>query len=292
MKTNFSINDIENITGIKAHTIRIWEKRYNVLQPERSINNTRSYSLESVKKLLNIATLLEFGNKISRIAQLSNEELKTLASEHLLQHRTTSPIEQQLRISMITYNEEIFNDTFESLISKHSFHEIYLNILGPFLENISKLWHTATFTESQIQFIRNLIFEKINLFTSHCEKPAINPKKTIYACFGQLTHQQQLDLAFIHYLLRYTGKLTLNLNSIHSVEELKDIKKQLPSLIFVTAFTNIQNSSEINKFLKEFHRSILVPQNTSALLLNTKGNDSYSSMTTFSTLKDFYNYLK
>ena len=76
VKTSFSIKNLEHLSGIKAHTIRIWEKRYNLFEPERTETNIRLYNLDSLQKLLNVSMLYKNGFKISKIARMEVNEIK------------------------------------------------------------------------------------------------------------------------------------------------------------------------------------------------------------------------
>ena len=131
IKQNFSIKDLENLSGIKAHTIRMWEKRYNILTPERTDTNIRMYDSSSLQKILNIAFLNENGYKISRISKLSEEEITAMV------HRITSSISDenrainQFKMAMMNFDESLFDKTYKALLEKKTFKTIFNNIFLP-----------------------------------------------------------------------------------------------------------------------------------------------------------------
>ena len=141
VKKSFSIRDLENLSGIKAHTIRIWEKRYELLSPERTSTNIRTYSLASLQKLLNITLLYNNGYKISKIAKLQEADI---------------PL-----ISMINFDLSLFQNTYSSLLSEKSFRDIFWEYFIPLLNELGLLWQTDTISPAHEHFITNLIKQKI-----------------------------------------------------------------------------------------------------------------------------------
>ena len=129
VKKTFSIKDLENLSGIKAHTIRIWEKRYNLLSPERTKTNIRMYSLLSLQKLLNITLLYENGLKISKIAQLKNEEIPLKVREIIDEKSVKNNMMNAFKLSMINFDQNLFYSTYNQLVVDLSFREIFKEYL-------------------------------------------------------------------------------------------------------------------------------------------------------------------
>ena len=121
VKKSFSIKNLETISGIKAHTIRIWEKRYKLLSPERTDTNIRKYSLKSLKKLLSITLLYKNGFKISKIAEKSDKEIKSLVNEISIKSHSETKYINSIKLSMIGFDTKLFNKTFDDILSKHNF---------------------------------------------------------------------------------------------------------------------------------------------------------------------------
>ena len=127
VKTQFSIKDLENLSGVKAHTIRIWEKRYNLLCPDRTDTNIRTYDLENLKKLLNVSFLYHTGFKISKIAELSESEIHRQVLEEGTEQKELLAI-NTFKTAMLDFDDELFSSTYEELSKKRNFRDIFFNI--------------------------------------------------------------------------------------------------------------------------------------------------------------------
>ncbi|HMI06614.1 MAG TPA: MerR family transcriptional regulator, partial [Flavobacterium sp.] len=142
VKTVFSIKDLENLSGIKAHTIRIWEKRYNVLQPMRTETNIRLYDLASLQKLLNITLLHSHGYKISKISQFPPEKIPQLVREILSERNTKNHAINAFKIAMLNFDQAHFINTYNTLLSEKSFREIFYEVFIPLMDELGILWQT------------------------------------------------------------------------------------------------------------------------------------------------------
>jgi DNA-binding transcriptional MerR regulator len=160
IKQDFTIKDLENISGIKAHTIRIWEKRYDLLQPKRTDTNIRLYSPENLTKLLNIVLLNKNNIKISKIALLSEDMITIKSRELAFNIATNDEAINSFKVSMFQFDKILFNNTYNKLLHKKTFREIFKDIFIPFLEHIGLLWHTETLLPAHEHFISNLIAQK------------------------------------------------------------------------------------------------------------------------------------
>lgn len=155
----FSIKDLENFSGIKAHTIRIWEKRYRILEPDRTDSNIRTYSETELKKILNVAYLNRNGLKISKIAQLNDDELSQEVVSASGRHDSMDLDFQPGKILMsgLKFNETQFTGALTPFIKKFGLVEAYSQYLYPLLEKSRILWQTGSLSRAQEQFIRNII---------------------------------------------------------------------------------------------------------------------------------------
>jgi DNA-binding transcriptional MerR regulator len=176
---NYSIKDLENFTGIKAHTIRIWEKRYKVLDPDRTDSNIRVYGENELKKILNVSYLNRHGFKISKIAELSENEIAQKVISVSGQHDDPSQDFQPGKIIMsaIRFNEDKFTESLKPFIQTYGFESSYLKCLYPLLLKARILWQTGSLSRSQEQFVRNtvrqIIFTEYNLLEPVPEKNPI-----------------------------------------------------------------------------------------------------------------------
>jgi len=198
---SYSIKDLEHLSGIKAHTIRIWEQRYNFVKPNRSDTNIRSYDDQDLKMFLNIALLKDNGFKISRIAEMTpsemNQEVISLTDKNL---RYPEQI-HALTLAMVDMDEDWFEKIMSSNILKLGFEKTMINIVYPFLSKIGVLWQTGSINPAQEHFISNLIRQKLivaidgQYVTLHT-----NSKKYIlYLPEGEL---HELSLLFADYVIR------------------------------------------------------------------------------------------
>lgn len=155
----FSIKDLENFSGIKAHTIRIWEKRYNILEPDRTDSNIRTYNESELKKILNVSFLNRNGIKISKIARLEDDELTLKVMNISSKNDGLSKDFQPGKIltNAIRFNESLFRDTIASIIERHGFEEAYCRYISLLLEKARILWQTGSLSRAQEQFVRNTV---------------------------------------------------------------------------------------------------------------------------------------
>jgi len=174
IQTVFSIKDLENLTGIKAHTIRIWEKRYNLLEPERSDTNIRSYNLGSLRKLLNINFLNTHGFKISKIAALEESDIAVKVREMSFLGNVEKHAFNAFKLSMLNFDQVLFYNTYNQLLEEKSFREIFYEIFVPIIQDLGLLWQTHTITPAHEHFITVHIRQKILI---HIERlQSLNPR--------------------------------------------------------------------------------------------------------------------
>ena len=157
----FTIKDLENLSGIKAHTIRIWEQRYAFLKPQRTATNIRYYSNVELKTLLNISLLNKYGYKISHINRMNNDELRekilTLSNSQAQQERIVNDLIQH----MIDFNMEEFELVLDSFILSRGVEKAITFIIFPFLERIGILWLTDHINPAQEHLVTNIVRQKI-----------------------------------------------------------------------------------------------------------------------------------
>jgi len=165
VKNSFTIKNLETISGIKSHTIRIWEKRYKLLEPKRTSTNIRRYDLDNFKKLLNIALLIKNGYKISKIANLSLNEIKSSIREISIKENSETIYINSFKLSMISFDTSLFYKTFNEIIKIKSFEFIYMNVFLPLMKELGILWQTGSVSASHEHFITNLIKQKIHVHT-------------------------------------------------------------------------------------------------------------------------------
>lgn len=199
----FTIKDLENLSGIKAHTIRIWEQRYNFLKPQRTETNIRLYSNEELRKLLNIALLNKYGFKISHIDRMNaneiNDKILSLASVEAQQER----IVNELIGHMVYLNLEAFEAVLDNYILAKGIEKSITQIIFPFLERIGILWLTNHINPAQEHLVTNIIRQKliVGIESTHSHLP-LNKTALLFLPEGEY---HELGLLFMYYLLKSRG---------------------------------------------------------------------------------------
>lgn len=218
----YSIKDLEKLTGIKAHTIRIWEQRYQLICPNRTKTNIRYYDDVALKLLLNIALLNKNGVKISKIATMTKEEISE-------QVRSISEIDfdydsqlDALTIAIIEMDEYKFDRILSTNIEQIGFERTMLNMIYPFLERLSLLWLTGSISPVQEHFMGHLLRQKVIVAID--KEPLVSgrdiKKFVIYLPEGE---RQELSLLFMHYLLKVRGHQVIYLGQEVSLDDLRDV---------------------------------------------------------------------
>jgi DNA-binding transcriptional MerR regulator/methylmalonyl-CoA mutase cobalamin-binding subunit len=251
----YSIKDLENFTQIKAHTLRIWEQRYNLLNPERTETNIRLYSDRDLKKILNINLLYNNGLKISKIAQLTDKEIFEKASE-LLKEPIENSIDGADRLinKILAYDEFGIRDDLESLYIQHDFEEIFSELLVPVLQKIGELWQVDSITISHEHFFSNIIRSFILKKTEEYHKT--NPRKKKVLLFLNEQEYHELGLLYYNYLLNKRGYETIYLGQSVPVEDLRVAVETIhPAYIFTSLTAKMEGKtfSQFFQKLSEFY---------------------------------------
>jgi DNA-binding transcriptional MerR regulator len=290
IKSAFTIKDLENISGIKAHTIRIWEKRYNLLTPERTDNNIRHYSSENLQKLLNVTLLNSNNFKISKIALMSNDTIKIKARELAFNKAVNDEALNSLKLSMFQFDKVLFNNTYNVLLHKKTFREVFNQVFIPFLNEIGLLWQTDTLLPAHEHFISNLISQKIQINIEKLEYTIPN-SKTTYVLFLPENEIHELGLMYLNYELALRGFSTIYLGQSLPIDNLKYFIENETEVCFVTALTIKPFDDKITSYFKSIdekltgtkHRLIAFGRKTT-LVENQKFNSNISLYLSLSQL--------
>ncbi|MDT0608314.1 MerR family transcriptional regulator [Croceitalea rosinachiae] len=252
VKKLFSIRDMENLSGIKAHTIRIWEKRYNLFSPERTSTNIRTYSLKSLQKLLNITLLYHNGYKISKIAKLPESEIAVIVREIVAKNSEKSHAINAFKLSMINFDQTLFFNTYNSLLSERSFRDIFNEVFIPLLNELGLLWQTDTISPSHEHFITNLIKQKVYINTEKLQLIEPTRKDKVFVLFLPENEIHELGLLFLNYEIILKGYKSIYLGQTMPIDNLVDLLKYYDNLHFVSYFTVSPNKDEIGKYIQKF----------------------------------------
>ncbi len=247
----FTIKDLENLTGIKAHTIRIWEQRYNFLKPQRTDTNIRYYNNEELKKILNISLLNKYGFKISHIDRMTEEDMRnkilSINNIHAQQERIVNALIQ----AMVDMNLEGFEDSMEEYIRAKGIEKTIHQIIFPFMERIGVLWITGHINPAQEHLVSNIIRQKLIVGTE-AANPLFQLKKTglLFLPEGEY---HELGLLFIQYLLKSRGLRVLYLGANVPMDDVAYVAKyKNPDFIY----THLTSVSSVFNFDKFIHNSL------------------------------------
>ena len=222
----FSIKDLENFSGIKAHTIRIWEKRYKVLEPDRTDSNIRTYNETELKKILNVAYLNRNGLKISRIARFGEDELTMQVMAVSSQAESPDHNFQPGKILMtaIRFNEFHFKEALEPFIRYNGIEEAYIRFFHPLLEKSRILWQTGSLSRAQEQFVRNTIRQIMMVEDNNLRSPAGRIKASV-AMINTSDNLSDNNFLFYKYALKKRGYDVIFTGGVLPASEVIEIHK-------------------------------------------------------------------
>lgn len=244
----YSIKELEKLSGIKAHTIRIWEKRYNLIEPERTATNIRFYSDNDLKKIINVSTLNASGLKISAIAQLNDHDLTDKVYALSLQQTNGDVHIDKLITSMLDLNEQQFIDDLNLLESKFGFEETIVQVVYPFLVKIGVLWQTENITPAHEHFISNIIRQRIIVGIASLKIPGPKSKRVILYLPENELHE--IALLFFHYMVRKAGCLSFYLGQSVPLPDLLKVYAIHKPHALVTTFTSFPTPQNLNSYLR------------------------------------------
>ena len=220
-KTNgrFSMKELERLTGIKAHTLRIWEQRYGIIKPKRSETNIRYFSEDDLKYILNIAMLNNNGMRISKIAELTKQQINERVLTVSEQVDADSDLLNALTITMLDLDEERFEKILSNVIIKLGFSHAVTDVIYPFLYRIGILWQTGTIVPAQEHFVSNLVKHKLIVAAdSILPRKQKNPKRCVlFLPEGEL---HEIGLLFANYIFKINGHKTVYLGQAVPVTDL------------------------------------------------------------------------
>jgi DNA-binding transcriptional MerR regulator len=246
---NYSIKDLEQLSGIKAHTIRIWEKRYQLIKPGRTQTNIRLYSDDDLRRILNVSILSRHGFKISRIAAFHEEEI----SEKILHLSQNSPSHvdqvEALVVSMIELDESKFNRILSASVTKIGFEDSYIHVIFPFLEKTGVLWQAGTINPAQEHFITNLIRQRLIVAIDGAQAN-YDPNAKKFLLFMQEGDFHELGLLFFHYMLARRGQKVLYLGSSIPYNDIPRVCSVYKPDFLITLFVTPINEDYYNSYMK------------------------------------------
>lgn len=275
IKQNFSIKDLESLSGIKAHTIRMWEKRYNVLKPKRTETNIRTYGVSGLQKILNIAFLNENGYKISRISKMNDKDIGLLVQKITTSKSNFNRAVKSLKVAMMNFDQSLFLRTYNGLLEHNTFRDIYNDVFITLLKDIGFLWQAGTITPAHEQFISTLIKQKlfINIEKLQLQTPSKTDK--VFVLFLPEEEIHDIGLFYTNYELLLHGYKVIFLGQSLPMEDLTYLSKLFDNTVFVSYLTVKPENLDI--YLERFSENISTEDNCEYWLLGRKANEIIES---------------
>lgn len=291
IKSAFTVKDLENLSGIKAHTIRIWEKRYDLLSPDRTKTNIRSYSTSSLRQLLNIVLLYNNGYKISKIAKLDQAEILTHCKSIVSEQAEKNQFINEMKIAMFQFDQQLFETAFRQLNQRHSFQDIFQNYFLPFLYELGLLWQTNIINPAHEHFISHLIKQKILIQSEKIVLSASGEKKSRYVLFLPDNEIHDLGLTYLNFELLNQGHQTVFLGQSVPIECLASFSAENGKLTFISYFTVKPEADTVVDYLQEIDKSILSSSNAELWVLGKQvqqfsGEELPKSIKIFASIPD------
>lgn len=279
----FSIKDIETITGIKSHTIRVWEQRYNLLQTKRTDTNIRYYDDDDLRFLLNVSILNDSGIKISEIVKMSSQEIaEKVESLSEVENNYTCHIQSLVKYSL-ELNEEEFKKSFNQAVKKIGFEQTMIQVTYPFLKKVGIMWQTGMINPAQEHFATNLIKQKLIVAIFSVKPFEIEGVKK-FLLFLPENEYHEIALLFAYYIIKLHGHKVLYLGQSLSLNYVREvIDSYHPDYIF-SILTNSMNHSDINDSVRSFVKSF--PNQTILLAGNALKDHKLDDLTNVVNLQD------
>lgn len=288
--SRFSIKDIESLTGVKAHTLRIWEQRYDFLKPKRTDTNIRYFDDEDLKTLLNVSLLNKNGVKISKIAKLTPEEIDELILEITAESNDISLQMHQLIKCMLQLDEMAFEQLLRNHISVYGITKTMTDLIFPFMNHIGVMWMSGSVNPAYEHFITNLIRSKLILASDALGYKNMNGYGKRFLLFLPKDEHHEIGLLFANYLIRSAGHHTMYLGQDLPCEDLYPvIETYKPDYIF-TSLTTALNPKFLKKFI-EFVASVNFPVLLAGRTLLSTGVQLPSNVIYINSTQDLSNVL-
>ena len=256
--TKFTIKDLENLSGIKAHTIRIWEQRYSFLKPSRTDTNIRYYSNDDLKAILNISILNKYGYKMSHINKMSVNDVQARVAELNLAGAQQERIVNELIQVMVDLDISGFEKIIDKQIAANGIEKVILRIIFPFFERIGILWQTGHINPAQEHLTTNIIRQKLIVGIDQA-KPVLKIKRSFLLFLPEREHHE-LGLLLVYYLLKKRGAEVFYIGAnvpLKDAQFVNDTKK--PDFIYIH-LTSISPGFNFEKFIRQTSEKISKPK--------------------------------
>jgi len=251
----FSIKDLEQLSGIKAHTIRIWEQRFSFLKPNRTGTNIRYYTNEELKNVLNVSLLNRYGFKISHIDKMSTKEMEekilALSQSEAQQERIVNELINQ----MIVLNTEEFENILNKFIATKGIEKTITTVVFSLLEKIGLLWQTNHIIPAQEHLVTNIIRQKIIIGIENLNGSVVRENKSVLLFLPEGEYHE-ICLLFVHYLLKRKGIKVIYLGANTPLKDVSFLVNLKKPLYLYTHLTAVGTKFTLDKFFTKLHSII------------------------------------
>ncbi len=247
----YSIKDLEHLSGIKAHTIRIWEQRHNLFTPQRTDTNIRFYNDEDLKLILNISLLKNHGIKISKIVGMNAEQLHDAVTGLSDSQRLNEDQVNALTVAMLDLNEELFNSVMSFNHSKIGFEKTMTDVVYPFLKKIGILWVSSSINPAQEHFISHLVRQKLMVETG---KLQVSKTAETFLLFLPENELHEIGLLFANYMLRARGYNTIYLGQSVPLKDVEEVFHTVDPDYLFTVTTSKPTQGDLADFLLDLEK--------------------------------------
>lgn len=247
----YSIKDLEQISGIKAHTIRVWEKRYKLIEPKRTSTNIRYYSEGDLRRLLNISILNHHGLKISAIAEMDESDIRKRVMDLSIDGKSNEMQIDNFVSAMLELNELKFLNILSGNIVKLGFENSVEQVLFPLIERVYYLWQTGTVLSAQMNFIHTLIRQKIAVAIENEMRTSMSSGARI-VMFLPPHENFEIELLFYNLVARKEKLSVIYLGTSVDLNDLRILNNSKKADLFMTAFSSPQSIESINTLMSEY----------------------------------------
>ena len=277
MKSRYSIKDLEQLSGIKAHTIRAWEQRHKLITPKRTSTNIRYYSDDDLRVILNVSILMEHDWKIGQVAKLSSEEIAKQALDCDPYEGNFTYELNELKLSTLNFDIERFEAIMDKCVEKHGIHDTFQKVIGDYIQELGKLWLSGSVSISQEHFMSSMIRQK--LYSALDALEAKEDGKT-FALFLPANELHEIGLLYLAYVLKERGDKVFYLGQSLPKEYLTDLLDNQNVDALISVFTTNPDFEYLSEYLQDLDdliqdRSVQV--HLTGYQFNEFGKDSYGS---------------
>ena len=234
----FSIKDLELFSGIKAHTIRAWERRHGLLKPSRSDTNIRSYDMDDLRTILNTSLLLKEGMSISQVAALSEKQREEKIKDGIGAKWGKDESLNALKMATVAYDEVLFETTSRNYRVDHGFEALVENLYLPLLNMLGLLWQSSAICPAQEHFSSNLVRQKLVSAIDGLPQ-GINDTRPMAVLYLPENEIHELGLLYLQYRMRREGRRSIYLGESVPIEDLVGLTRQWKGALDICAVLTV-----------------------------------------------------